>query len=264
VDEPPPPIVEYQDEFARIERAVDAGDTDLAGLGFWKMVRRIKVERPLADHWAEVAGRIDRKAFEGRVRVRLPVWLGNGVLVVGTAALLVVTAIAVGLARPAPPSDAASTADQQWAGALVLVAGIGLAVSVHALAHWAVGRAGGIRFLAYFLGGPLRLQPGLKIDYASYLRAGPGARAAMHAAGAVASKLAPFVIFAWAYLAHRAAGYRLLPEWSLWALLGFGVLQVITDVAWSTRFSDWKKVRRELRVRRAIESARVGARHTSV
>jgi hypothetical protein len=86
----------------------------------------------------------------------------------------------------------------------------------------------------------------------------------MHAAGAVATKLAPLGVFAWAYLAHRAAGYRLLPEWSLWALLGFGVLQLITDATWSTKVSDWKKVRRELRIRQAIESARVGARHTSV
>jgi hypothetical protein len=32
------------------------------------------------------------------------------------------------------------------------------------------GRAAGIRFTGWFLDGPTRLQPGLKIDYASYLR----------------------------------------------------------------------------------------------
>src|SRR5439155_23826878 len=46
------------------------------------------------------------------------------------------------------------------------------------------GVAAGIRFIGWFLDGPTRLQPGLKIDYASYLRTPARRRAWMHAAGA--------------------------------------------------------------------------------
>ncbi|HJV04268.1 MAG TPA: hypothetical protein VJ868_03310 [Actinomycetota bacterium] len=234
---------DYQDALDRIEREVRAGSTDLSGLGFWRLVRQVKREPALARHWADDVGRIDRLAFEARVRPRFPVWFGNAVLLVGTALCVGAAWLGIEVARDDPSSI--------LAGILVLGGGAGLSPAVHDLGHWVVGRLAGIRFLAYFLDGPFRIQPGIKVDYTSYLRVSPGRRAAMHAAGAVASKIAPFAVFAWAYLAHRRGGYELLPEWSLWALLAFGVGQLITDAVWSTRASDWKRVRRERRIARA-------------
>jgi hypothetical protein len=136
-------------------------------------------------------------------------------------------------------------------GLMLLVAAGGLSVTLHDPAHWLVGRLRGIRFDSYFLDGPFRIQPGIKIDYGSYLRASPTARAWMHAAGAVASKVAPFAVFAGAYFPHRSANYDLFPPWAMWGVLGIGVLQIVTDLVWSTKRSDWKKVGRELRVGRA-------------
>jgi hypothetical protein len=234
---------EYQDSFRRMEDAVRAGDTDLTKLGFWGLVRNVKLEPVLARHWAEEVGRIDRLAFESRVRPRFPVALGNAVLVAGAAISVGLAWLGLVLAEDDPSSF--------LAGLLVLAAGGGLSGAVHGPAHWLVGRLGGIRFTAYYLDGPLRIQPALKVDYASYLRASAGRRAAMHAAGAIASKIAPFAVFAWVYVVHRRAGSELLPEWSLWGLLALGVLQLVTDAVWSTRHSDWKKVRRERAVARA-------------
>jgi hypothetical protein len=234
---------EYQEAFARIERQVRAGNTDLSGLGFWGLVRKVKLEPALARHWAGDVGRIDRMAFESRVRPRFPVWFGNAVLLLGTALSIALAWLGLELARDDPSSF--------LSGALILAAGGGLSAAVHDLAHWLVGRLAGMRFVAYFLDGPLRIQPGLKVDYSFYLRVTAGRRAAMHAAGAVASKLAPFALFAWAYVVHRRAGSELLPEWSLWGLLGLGVLQIVTDILWSTKRSDWRKVRRERAIARA-------------
>jgi hypothetical protein len=244
------PIVSYQDEFARIEAEVDRGNTDLQGLGFWALVKKVKLERRLAEHWADLVGRIDRKAFERRVRPTLPVWLGNGVLLVQAGAVAAAIAVAIRLAHG--PSETGATV----AGVLALAAAVGLSVAVHCPAHWLVGRLVGIRFIRYFIGGPLRVTPGIKADYATYLRVDPGARAAMHASGAIASKIAPFAVFAPVYLAHRAAGYELFPEWSLWAILGLGILQILTDAVWSRKKSDWMKVGRERRLARAQEAAK--------
>jgi hypothetical protein len=244
------PIVNYQEEFARIEAEVDRGNTDLQRLGFWALVRKVKVERRLAEHWADVVGRIDRLAFEKRVRPTFPLWLGNGVLLVGTGVVAAATAVAVRLAHG--PSETGATV----AGALALAAAGGLSLTVHCPAHWLVGRLVGIRFIRYFIGGPLKVTPGIKADYATYLRVDPGARAAMHASGAIASKIAPFAVFAPVYLAHRAAGYELFPEWSLWSILGLGILQILTDVMWSRKKSDWMKVGRERRLARAQEAAK--------
>jgi hypothetical protein len=234
---------EYQDSFRRIEDHVRAGNTDLSEMGFWDLVRKVKLEPVLARHWSEEVGRIDRLAFEARVRPRFPVAVGNAVLVGGAAISIGLAWLGLELAENEPSSF--------LSGLLVLAAGVGLSGALHDLGHWLVGRLGGMRFLAYYLDGPLRIQPGLKVDYATYLRASAGRRAAMHAAGAIASKIAPFAVFAWVYVVHRRAGSELLPEWSLWGLLGLGVLQVVTDIVWSTRRSDWKKVRRERAIARA-------------
>jgi hypothetical protein len=133
------------------------------------------------------------------------------------------------------------------AGLALVVAGGSWAVSFHCLAHWLVGRLVGIRFTDYFIGGPPPPRPGLKTDYATYLRVPPRRRALMHASGAVATKVAPFVpLFFWS-----AAD---APVWSALVLLAVGGLQIVTDVVFSVRSSDWKKVRRERAVARELEA----------
>jgi hypothetical protein len=224
----------YQDAFSRIETAVDGGTTDLGALGFWALLKRIKPDPALSEHWAVAAGRIDAKAFERGVRWRFPVWLGNTILLAGTG----VGAAAVVVALRAKDDVVAGVA-------LLAAAGI-WSVSVHGLAHFAVGRAAGIRFASYFFR-PRQFppRPGIKTDYATYLRADPSRRASMHAAGAIATKLAPFVALAF-YPASRA------PAWAGWLVLALGVGQVVTDVVFSRKTGDWSKVRRE----RAVAAAR--------
>lgn len=229
------PSETYEDAFRRIEAAVDDGDSDLRALGFWKLLATVKAEPVLTEHWAGVAGRIDRKAFERGVRPRFPIWFGNAVLVAGTA----VGAGAIWFAL--------TTSNETLAGlALVASAGI-LSVSLHDLAHWAVGRLVGIRFTSYFFGGPFPPRPGIKTDYGTYLRAAPEERAMMHASGAIASKIAPFISLAF-WPASDA------PAWAAWVILAIGVGQIVTDVLFSTKSSDWKKVRRERKVARARQS----------
>ncbi len=223
---------ELQDAFARIQAAVDAGDTDLSRLGFWRILRTVKVDAVLSARWAEAAGRIDRAAFEARVHPRFPVWLGNLALLVGTFVGGMALVVAMNVAEPTT------------AGLALVVAALVWSVSVHDLAHWAVGRLVGIRFLCYFFGGPFPPRPGLKTDYATYLRAEPATRAWMHASGALATKVAPFVALGFWWSTEG-------PGWAAWVVATYGVLQILTDVLFSTKSSDWKKVARERRVARA-------------
>jgi hypothetical protein len=224
----PAPDRDLAEGFARIRNAVDAGERDLRGVGFWRLLARVKADPVLSRRWADEAGEIDRRAFENGVRFRIPVWAGNAVLVGGT----LVGGFAVGIAL--------GTGSDVVAGIALLAAGGIWSVSVHCLAHWVVGRVVGIRFSAYFVGGPFPPRPGLKTAYATYLRAEPAARAWMHASGAVATKFAPFVALAFWPAADA-------PWWSAVGLLALG----ITDVVFSVRSSDWKKVRRERAIARA-------------
>lgn len=219
-------------ELDRVEAAVRAGNADLRSLGFWRLVARVKTDRTLVERHADQIGRIDASAFRASARLRAPVWVGNAVLLAGVAA---------GLAAAILGRTASSPA---LSGALLVVAGGAWAVCLHSPTHWAVGRLMGLRFTDYFLGGPPPPRPGLKSDYATYLRADPAGRAWMHASGAIATKLAPFLALAF----WPGSG---APWWSAAALVALGAFQIATDVVFSVRSSDWKKFRRERAVARA-------------
>ena len=220
----------------RIEAEVSGGHTDLKALGFWRIVAAVKLDEAQIDAHADQIGRIDTMAFRAGVRLRAPVWVGNLLLVGGIAA----GGVAIGVAYAAHGSVLKGLA-------LLVAAGL-WSVSFHSPAHWLVGRAIGVSFTDYFLGGPPPPRPGLKTDYGTYLRADPGARAWFHAAGALATKAAPFLALAF----WPSCG---APGWSAWALVALGIGQIATDVAFSVKTSDWKKFRRERAVARSIHAA---------
>jgi hypothetical protein len=230
----------------RIEAAVETGDTDLRRLGFWRVVALIKRDDDLIDRYADQVGRIDTKVFQARVRFRVPVWVGNGLLLGAIAVGVFAVIVALSAATP----TLANEPNPFLSGAGLVVAAVAWAVGLHSPTHWIVGRLVGIRFTEYFLGGPPPPRPGLKSDYATYLRADPTGRAWMHASGALATKLAPFLALAFAPSVDA-------PGWSVAVLIALGVGQIVTDVAFSTKTSDWKKVRRELAVAKARRRASV-------
>jgi hypothetical protein len=217
-------------ELDRIEAAVASGQTDLRDLGFWRVVATIKGDPALIEALADQVGRIDAAAFRARVRPVLPVWLGN---------LLLLGETGVGIAAIVVASKTHGTV----AGLALLVAAGTWAIGVHGPTHWLVGRAVGIGSTGYFLGGPPPPRPGLKTDYASYLRTPARARAWFHASGALATKAAPLVALALSPLTNA-------PGWAVLLTLGLAILMIVTDLLFSVKTGDWKKVRRELAVAR--------------
>jgi len=228
-------------ELDRIEAAVDGGETDLRRLGFWRVVALIKRDDELIERYADQVGRIDAEAFRAGVRIRMPVWAGNLLLAIGFA----VGSGGFVLAAARGTHTFTSEYSAPLTGIGLLVAAGAWDVAVHSPAHWLVGRAVGIRFAAYFLR-TITAPPGLKTDYASYLRASPRARAWMHASGAIATKLVPFLVLALTWATGIDA-----PGWAIAILWVMGIGQLVTDVLFSSKRSDWKKVRRELAVARA-------------
>jgi hypothetical protein len=228
-------------ELDRIEAAVDAGDADLRRLGFWRIVGLIKRDDELIERHADQAGRIDQKAFRSAVLVRIPVWAGTVLLMTALAAGFLAFAFAAWKGT----HNFSFEYDPTFAGIGLVVAAVAWMVAFHSPTHWLVGRLVGIRFSGYFLKNVLS-PPGLKTDYASYLRAPPTSRAWMHASGALATKVAPFLVLV------LASSYGIdAPGWATALLWVLGIGQIVTDLVFSTRRSDWKKVRRELAVARA-------------
>ena len=222
---------EIEGSLAAGERVLSTGGRpDLRALGFWRAVAAVKRRPELVDRYATRIAAIDRAAFRRHVRLAFPVAVGVILLDLGLFGGLLLLGIAM-------------LVDHPWREIIVLVAAGAIDVTTHGLAHLAVGTVVGIDFTDWFVDLPKRPQPGFKIDYASYLRASPRQRAWMHAAGAIATKLVPFLVIPYAL----AIGTDL---WAVLALLALGVVQVGFDVLYSVRSSDWKKFRREMRLAR--------------
>jgi len=216
---------------AAVGRELDAHRApDLRADGFWRAVNAVKREPRLVDRYADRIAALDRAAFGRAVRLRFPAAVGVTLLALGAAAGVALLLVAAPLTHP-------------WRE-LALLAGFGaLDATTHGLAHLIVGAAVGIRFTDWFVDLPRKPQPGLKIDYASYLRTPARARAWMHASGAIATKLTPFVVLPYAIAIGADA-------WAAAVLVAVGVIQVATDILFSVNASDWKKFRREMKLAR--------------
>lgn len=224
----------FADALDRAEASLDRG-ASLKGTGFWKAVAVVRRDPGAAPEVVDRIAAIDTRAFAQGVKLKVSEGVGTEILMAGTAGGV---AIVLSLSRLEDPLV-------RSAGLLVSY-GV-LVVSTHSLAHWVVGRLVGIKFTHYFLGGPPPPRPGVKSDYASYLRTAPRKRALMHASGAVVTKILPFLV--------AAAGPKLrVRGWAVGTLLGIGVVQIVTDVVFSTKNSDWMKVSRELRAAREMNS----------
>lgn len=208
------------------ERAVKSG-SGLRGTGFWGAVAEVKRQPELADRYAARMAAIDSAAHSQWALLVVPLWLGTTLMLVGT--MIALTLI-----------GAAYFIDEELWKVLSFFAGFFiLLVTTHGLAHLLVGKALGMTFTSWFIGSPKMPQPGVKVDYTSYLTSPAESRAWMHASGAIATKLVPFALVGAAIAAD-------LPTWAVWVLVGIGTAMVITDVLWSTNSSDWKKYRREM------------------
>jgi hypothetical protein len=231
----------------RAGSALDSGGS-LRGTGFWRAVDAVRRDPALAERYGDHIAAIDRRAFERGVRLRVPLWVGVPQLTVltlmGAAAITTARVTADACVAGDPLYDLCWWGGRRFVPIAFLLGLVWLILGTHSLAHWIVGRVLGIRFTHVFLGGPKPARPGVKTDYASYLRATPRRRAAMHASGAVVTKLLPFALM------PVAAGLYADWPWLMWILTVIGVAQIVTDVFLSTKVSDWKKVLRELRAAR--------------
>ena len=207
------------------EEAVNAGEP-LGPTGFWRAVAAVKSDPALIEVHADRIGVIDSTAFRNWALMIVPLWIGNLVMIGGTL---------LGLALVGWSYALGGTG-----AAIAFLLGFGaILVTTHSLGHLLVGALFGIRFTRWFIGTFRRPQPGVKLDYASYLRAPARSRAWMHASGAVVTKIVPFALIG-------AALAAAVPSWVIWVLLVVGFGQIATDVLWSTKASDWKKYLREM------------------
>lgn len=218
-------VEEIRAALDRAESAVQ-NQEGLGSTGFWRAVAEVKRSPDLARELGTRIAEIDRRAFENWALLTVPLRLGTVLAVITLVLGLGGVALMYYLSAP-------------WNWLVFGLALVALLVSTHGLAHVITGRLMDMQFTSWFVGSVKRPQPGVKIDYASYLLAPARSRAWMHASGAIVGKILPIALIP----ATIAAD---LPVWVTWALAAFALAQILTDVLWSTKSSDWKKFSREM------------------
>lgn len=178
-----------------IEEKIEKDSYSIQELGFWKLVARVKRDPALIKKYADRIGKIDQKIFRDAAPFTLGIGLGNLAELVGV--MLGVIILVWGQKLGA----------YGWASPII--AALLLSTALHPLAHYVIGGLLGIKFTFYFLDGPIKIEPTVKTDYASYLRAPPKKRAIMHLAGPIATASSPLLVLVLAYF--LGAPYPSLP-----------------------------------------------------
>ncbi len=116
-----------------------------------------------------------------------------------------------------------------------------LMTTLHPLSHFITGSLIGIRFTHYYLNGPARIEPALRIDYFSYLKTSGKKRALMHASGVIGTVAAP--LFAALIALNKGASSAVSYLFIIFFLL------IIFELLTSTRAGDLMRAKREYRYR---------------
>lgn len=185
---------------------------------FLDIVNQVKKEKINDDELLEKIAKISQGRFKERVSFTFSVLAGN---------LLWIIITAVGIILPFQ----VNSSPVFYISALVLM------TTLHPLSHYLAGSLLGIRFTHYYLNGPARIEPTLKIDYFSYLKTNGKKRAVMHVSGVLGTVLAPLIvaIIAVAMDANEVA-------FNLFILF---ILLVFFELLTSTKIGDLMRAKRE-------------------
>ncbi len=195
-------------------------ETSYNGRAFWSIINQVKKDKINDDEVLKLIANIDQKRFREKVSFTLSVPVGNLLeIVITIAALFLAFQIESDLAL--------------YISALILTA------TLHPLSHYITGNLLGIRFTHYYLNGPARVEPTLKIDYFSYLKARGRNRAIMHVSGVIGTLAAPLIAALIAL--NKDAGDVAFNLFILFLLL------IVFELLTSTKIGDLMRARREFR-----------------
>ncbi len=197
-------------------------ETGYSGKDFRAIVDAVKKERILDDELLRQIENISRRRFMEKVSFTLSIPAGNLLAGVITVAALIL----------------AFMAGSNW---ILYICAIILLATLHPLSHYVTGSLFNIRFTHFYLDGPARFEPTLRIDYLSYLKASGRKRALMHASGVVGTVIAPLIV-ALIALSKGADGAAL----KLFILF---LLLVVFELLTSTKSGDLMRATREYRYR---------------
>lgn len=193
-------------------------ETSYNGKNFMAIVNKVKKDKFIDDELLGLIEKTSRKRFGEKVSFTINVTLGNLLETILTIAAIIL----------------AFQATSNW---MLYLSALILMAALHPLSHYITGAISGIRFTHYYLNGPARIEPTLRIDYSSYLKAKASGRAAMHLSGVIGTLAAPVIVaFIAFYNGEKAASVNLFYLF---------ILLIVFELLTSTKIGDLMKAKRE-------------------
>ena len=189
------------------------------GKEFLSIVNKVKKDRINDEELLEQIETISLKRFREKVSLTLGTFAGNALGIAGTIA---------GVVLPYLMNNDVV----YYISALILM------TTLHPLSHFFIGSVFGIRFTHYYLNGPARIEPTLRINYYSYLKTKSEKRALMHASGVIGTLLAPLIA---AHIAFYSGSVGVAQN-----LIYFFLLLIVFELLTSTKIGDLMKAKREI------------------
>ncbi len=191
---------------------------DYDGKEFWGIVDQVKRDKIKDDELLGLIAGISQKRFRKEVSFTLSIQFGNLLELALTIAAIVL----------------AFLVNSDW---MLYISALVLLTTLHPLSHYLTGTLLGIKFVRYYLNGPAKFEPTLKIDYFSYLKASAKSRALMHASGVIGTLIGPLVATAIA-ASKGASGVA-------FNLLILFLLLIVFELLTSTKTGDLMRAKRE-------------------
>ena len=188
------------------------------GKEFLSIVNKVKKDRINDDELLTRIENISRKKFGEKVSITLGLFVGNLLEMFATIATIVL----------------AFQVHTEW---IPFISTLILMTTLHPLSHYLTGRIFGIRFTHYYLNGPARIEPTLRINYFSYLKASGIKRALMHASGVIGTLSAPLIV---ALIALDKGAFGTAQN-----LFYLFLLLMVFELLTSTKIGDLMKAKRE-------------------
>ncbi len=188
------------------------------GKTFQAIVNTVKKDKINDEEMLDLIEKISLKRFREKVSFGFSVFGGNMIEIIVTIAAIVL----------------AFQAGADW---MFYIAALILMTTLHPLSHYITGSLFGIKFTHYYLNGPARIEPTLRINYFTYLKAPAQSRALMHMSGVIGTVAAP-LIPALIAIGKGAAG----------TAMNLGILflvLIVFELLTSTRIGDLMRAKRE-------------------
>ena len=202
----------------KLKETLRSMESDYDGKSFRGIIELVKRDKIKDDELLEQIENLSQKRFRKKVSFTLGVHAGN--LLEG-----LVTVVTLFLAFQI------SSDWVLYLSALILMA------TLHPLSHYVTGRMSGIRFTHYYLNGPAKIEPTLRIDNFSYLKASGEKRAIMHLSGVIGTLAGPLIAMVIALGKGTLAAAM--------NLIVLFLLLIVFELLTSTKIGDLMKAKRE-------------------